>query len=61
VGLSSPLDDLAVVLADTGLRLGEILSLEWSQVRLKPAQDAQFGHLTVLSTKSKNGKLETCR
>jgi integrase len=52
----APLGDIAVVLLDTGLRLGELLSLEWSQVRLKPVQDAQFRHLTVLSAKSKNGK-----
>ena len=33
----APLADVAVLLLDTGLRLGEAVSLEWPQVRLKPA------------------------
>jgi integrase len=44
------------VLLDTGLRLGEALSLDWAQVRLDPAQGARFGFLTVLSGKAKNNK-----
>lgn len=51
-----PLADVAILLLDTGLRLGEALSLEWPQVRLKPAQGARFGHLTVLSGKAKSRK-----
>jgi len=34
-----------LLLLDTGLRLGEALSLEWAQVKLEPAQGAKFGHL----------------
>jgi integrase len=52
----APLADVAVVLLDTGLRLGEALSLEWPQVRLEPAQNAKFGYVTVLSGKAKSRK-----
>ena len=52
----APLADIALFLLDTGLRLGEALSLEWPQVRLEPAQGAKFGFLTVLSGKAKSRK-----
>jgi integrase len=52
----SPLGDVALLLLDTGLRLGEALSLEWAQVRLEPAQGAKFGYLTVSSGKAKSKK-----
>lgn len=52
----SPLVDIAALLLDTGLRLGEALSLEWPQVKLRPAQGAKFGYLTVLSGKAKSRK-----
>lgn len=45
-----------MLLLNTGLRLGEALSLEWPQVKLQPANGAKFGYLTVLSGKSKNWK-----
>jgi len=48
--------DVAEVQLDTGLRLGEALSLDWSQVRLEPASGAKFGFLTILSVKSKSKK-----
>lgn len=48
--------DVAEVLLDTGLRLGEALSLEWPQVHLEVANGAKFGYLTVLSTKAKSKK-----
>jgi integrase len=51
-----PLADIAVVLLDTGLRLGEALTLEWPQVRITPVSGAKFGYLTVLSGKAKNRK-----
>jgi integrase len=44
------------VLLDTGLRLGELLILDWTQVRIEPAKGARFGFLTVLSGKAKSGK-----
>jgi integrase len=49
-----PLADLAVLLPDTGLRLGEALSLECLQVKLEPALGAKFGYLTGLSGKAKS-------
>jgi integrase len=52
----SPIADLAAVLLDTGLRLGEALSLEWPQVHPEPARGAKFGYLTILSGKAKNRK-----
>jgi integrase len=51
-----PLADIARLLLDTGLRLGEALSLEWPQVHLQAVQGAKFGYLTVLSGKAKNKK-----
>jgi integrase len=41
---------------DTGLRQGELLSLDWTQVRMEPVNGARFGFLTVLSDKAKSGK-----
>lgn len=52
----APLADVALLLLDTGVRLGEALSLEWPQVKLKPAHGAKFGYLTVLSGKAKGRK-----
>jgi integrase len=49
-----PLSDVALLLLDTGLRLGEALSLEGPQVKLSPAPGAKFGYVTVLSGKAKN-------
>jgi integrase len=54
--LPQPLSDVATVLLDTGLRLGELISLDWRQVRIEPAKGAQFGYLTVLSGKAKSRK-----
>jgi integrase len=50
------LADVATVLLDTGLRLGELLSLAWPQVHLEPANGARFGYVTVLSGKAKSGR-----
>jgi integrase len=54
--VGEPLHDVAVLLLDTGLRLGEALSLEWPQVHIDPASGARFGYLTVLSGKAKSKK-----
>jgi integrase len=50
------LQDVALLLVDTGLRLGEAVSLEWPQVHLEPVGGATFGFLTVLSGKAKSRK-----
>jgi integrase len=46
----------ATVLPDTGLRLGELLSLDWTQVRIERAKGARFSFLTMLSCKAKSDK-----
>ena len=54
---SSPdLLDVATVLIDTGLRMGECMTLEWPDVRLEPAEGAQHGYLTVRRKHAKNSK-----
>jgi len=50
------LRDVAEVLIDTGLRLGEGLSMDWAQIHLEAAHGAKFGYLTVLSVKAKSNK-----
>jgi integrase len=54
--LNQPLRDVAVLLLDTGLRVGEALSLEWPDVRLEPANGASHGFITVRAVNSKNSK-----
>ena len=51
-----PLRDIAVLMIDSGLRMGEVLSLEWADVHMEPAGTARFGHLSVRAGKSKNSK-----
>jgi integrase len=50
------LRDVATILIDTGLRIGECLKLEWSDVRLEPAEGARHGYLTVRRKNAKNSK-----
>jgi len=52
--LHSQLGEVATLLLETGLRLGEALSLEWQKVRLEPASGARFGFLTVTAAKAKS-------
>ena len=54
--LKCPLRDVATILLDTGLRVGEILSLEWTDVHLRPAKGAKHGYLTVRAKNAKNSK-----
>jgi Phage integrase family len=54
---SSPdLLNVATLLIDTGLRMGECRTLEWPEVRLERAEGAQHGHLTVRRKRAKNSK-----
>ena len=41
---------------DTGVRVGELRSLEWQDVHLQPVGDDEFGFIHVRRGKSKNAK-----
>jgi integrase len=51
-----PLHDIAVLMLETGLCIGEALNLEWSDVVLKPIKGSRFGFLRVREGKSKNAR-----
>jgi integrase len=51
-----PLKDAALLMIDTGLRVGEVRSLEWEDVHLQPVGDAKFGFIHVRKGKSQNAK-----
>jgi integrase len=51
-----PLRDVALLLLDTGLRVGEAVALRWSDIRLRPVNGARYGLLHVREGKSKNAK-----
>jgi len=51
-----PLKDAAMLMLDTGLRIGEVRSLEWPDLHLQPVGDAKFGFIHVRKGKSKNAK-----
>jgi integrase len=51
-----PLNDIAVLMLESGLRIGEALHLEWADVTLAPVNGARFGFLRVREGKSKNAR-----
>jgi integrase len=51
-----PLRDVAILMLETGLRIGDVLRLEWADVTLEPIQGSRFGFLRVREGKSKNGR-----
>jgi len=51
-----PLQDIAVLMLETGLRIGEALHLEWADITLDPVNRARFGFLRVREGKSKNAR-----
>lgn len=52
-----PLKSIAILLLDTGLRVGEALSLRKSDVRIEASGSGRYGWLTVRSGKSKNASV----
>ncbi len=50
-----PLRDVALLVIDTGLRIGEALALEWKDVHLAP-NGSDWGYLQVREGKSKNAR-----
>lgn len=48
-----PLQDIALLDVDTGLRVSELLNLEWKNVHLEPANGARFGYIHIAGGKSR--------
>lgn len=51
-----PLKDVAILLLETDLRLGEALALKWSDIELDAANGKKLGYLFVREGKSKNAR-----
>jgi integrase len=56
VACPQPLQDLALLMLETGLRIGEALRLEWSDVTLQPLHGSRFGFIRIREGKSKNAR-----
>jgi len=50
------LKDAAMLMLDTGLRVGEARVVSWPDIHLEPVGDARLGYVHVRSGKSKNAK-----
>src|SRR5687768_14083210 len=51
-----PLMDVALLMLDTGARIGEAIALTWLDIHLQPDGRAKFGSLQIREGKSKNAK-----
>jgi integrase len=51
-----PLRDIALLILETGLRIGEALQLQWEQVQLDALPGARFGYLRIVQGKSRNSR-----
>jgi len=49
-----PLHDAALLMLNTGLRVGEALNLSWEDVYLEPVGAASLGHVSIRKGKTKN-------
>jgi integrase len=54
--LPQPLKDVAILILETGVRVGEAVGLDWPEVYLQPAIHAKFGYIRIRKGKSKNAK-----
>jgi integrase len=52
----SPLDDVATLMFETGVRPGEAVNLRWTDVYLNPAVHARLGYIAIREGKSDNAK-----
>ena len=48
-----PLSDLSLLIIDTGLRVGEALAVQWTEIHLEPVAQAKFAYLRVRDGKSR--------
>jgi integrase len=53
---TQPLRDIALLMIDTGVRVGEAVGLKWSDVYLRPAVHAKLSYLAIRAGKTKNAK-----
>jgi integrase len=51
-----PLQDVALLILESGIRPGEAANLPWADVYLQPAVRAKFGYIAIRHGKSKNAK-----
>ena len=51
-----PLQEVALLILDTGMRPGEACNLEWSDVHLEPAIGARYGYIHITDGKSRYAK-----
>jgi integrase len=51
-----PLNDVALLILDTGLRVGEAVTLRWPDVYLEPIGSAKYGYIRIRSGKTRNAK-----
>ena len=51
-----PLRDVAMLILDTGFRVGEALSLQWRDVHFDPLKGARLGFIHIRDGKSRNAK-----
>ena len=53
---AQPLADIALLILEAGLRIGEALSLPWGDVELDPLDGSRFGYIRIREGKSKNAR-----
>jgi integrase len=51
-----PLRDVAALILESGVRPGEAVGLQWTDVRLQTAVHARFGYIVIRGGKSRNAK-----